>query len=55
MKSVKGKEACLNGSSCPERDKRSRYTHRSFGQKRGDNDVMTDLDTRDHHIDDARK
>ena len=35
--------------------KRPRHTHGSFGQKRGDNDVMTDLDTRDHDIDDARK
>ena len=50
MKSVKGKEACLNGSSCPERDKRPRHTH-----KRGDNDIMTNLDTRDQDIDDARK
>ena len=55
MKSVKEKEACLNGSSCPERDKRPRHTYGSFGQKRGDNDVMTDLDTRDDDVDNARK
>ena len=50
MKSVQGKGACLNGSSCPERDKRPG----SFGRGSGDNDAMTDLETRDHDTDDAR-
>ena len=55
MKSVKEKEACLNGSSCPERDKRPRHTYESFGLKREDNDAMKDVDIRAHDIDDARK
>lgn len=54
MKSVQGKGACLDGSSCPERDKRPRHTRGSFGRGSGDNDAMTDLDTRDHDTDDAR-
>ena len=55
MKSGKGMEACLNGSSCPEGDKRKRHTRRSFGLGSGDNDVLTDLDIGDHDTDDARK